>query len=183
MPTNPTREDWTDWWPDEPTDVDELLTRQELVERAQAEGIDVTAQDVANWQAKGIVPRGLPHRIGRVVEMRYPPRYVELLRSVRGMQQSGLTLAELSPFLRLQYFGPRPTTRQASVVAVPILNTDDVGHLRRGDAALAANDELAKTLLQIAHDYQEQFGGRITRVELNLIDEYGNPAKLAVDTG
>src|SRR5215218_2300035 len=51
------RETWADWWPGHETDPDQLLTRQELADRAATEGIAVSAQEISNWQRAGILPR------------------------------------------------------------------------------------------------------------------------------
>lgn len=175
--TRPKREDWTDWWPDEPTDPDQLLTRQQLVERAQAEGIDVTAQDIANWILRGHLPAGRLVRSGRALQARFPARYVDLLRATRAMQASGFKLNEVGPRLRRHY----ARQRRVSVVAVPVLGSSDTGYIRTGDAALTVDPALAEMLRGVARDHEQNYGAHIARIEIRLIDDRGHPLVMTVD--
>lgn len=221
MPTNgaekQVREDWRDWWPDEPIDHEHLLNRQELVDRAQAHGVSISEQDIANWQSTGILPRGIGQRTGRTLQMLYPPRYLDLLRDVRELQRQGTRLAVIGPLLRVRHTS-RTHTRtapQTASISVPDVMDQPRGapqvftppgaaatagagtptmhlgaksfasgraHVRRGDPVLTADDALAQTVRGIARTHEATYGGRIVEARLTLIDSFGNPVTLSVDT-
>jgi len=219
---SPVREDWRDWWPDEPTDPERLLTRQELAEHAQAHGISITEQDIANWQSTGILPRGIGQRTGRTLRMLYPPRYLDLLRGVRELQHQGARLAVIGPLLRVRHTSRNRTRTAPQTAAISVPDATDQprgapvvfrppaaavaasagtptihygtgsassksfasgrAHVRRGDPVLTANDELTRTLRDIARAHEQAYGGRIVKTRLTLIDSFGNPVTLSVDT-
>jgi hypothetical protein len=177
------RETWADWRPGDPIDPEQLLTRQELVDRARTEGIVVSAQDIANWQGDGVLPRGIRRRRGRVTETLYPHWYVDLLRDLRAQQEEGLRLADIGPRLRPQYVVRPPTATATAKAHIPlVVSVTAKASVRRGDPALTANDDLAQTLRTIARAHEDAYGGHIARVELRLIDDHGNPLTLAIDT-
>jgi hypothetical protein len=176
------RETWQDWLPaDEPEpNPDDLLTRGQLVERLQEQGADITVKDLTNWHGRGVLPRGVRHRIGSVTYVLYPPQFIAMVRRLLDLQDEGLTLREIGPQLRVEFFGKALT---ANKVSVPIRSDVSArASVRRGDHALTANDDVARLLRDIARDHEARYGGSIMRVELRLIDEFNNPLTLAVDT-
>src|SRR5438552_3505399 len=80
------RETWADWLGAEAIDPDALLTREEVLGQLQAKGIAVSRYDVRNWERKGVLPLGIPRRIGRSYHARYPPKAVVALAYIRQLQ-------------------------------------------------------------------------------------------------
>jgi hypothetical protein len=172
---------WQDLWPNETADPEHLLTRRELAERAQSGGISVTERDIANWQARGVLPHGISQRTGRTLQTLYPERYLDLLSDIREEQRKGTRLAAIGPLLWVKHAG-KPRTLHGKATITFTSSATARAHVRRGDPALTADDDLAQTLRTIAQAHEEAYGRNIVRVELRLIDDHGNPLTLAVDT-
>src|SRR5215211_8268723 len=66
--------DWRDWLPigePEPT-ADDLVTRDELLERVRESGIDFNARTFQHWEAMGALPRPLRRWHDGAVRALYP---------------------------------------------------------------------------------------------------------------
>ncbi len=84
-----TKATWADWRPGEPPQPDEVLTRDELLDRLATEGVTVSVDDLQNWQRAGVVPYGIRRWHRGATRMLYPPWMVDLLRHLRVQQQAG----------------------------------------------------------------------------------------------
>ncbi len=113
MPTNardkPKKETWLDWLPGgtpEPP-VDELLTRDDLLEGLRRDGVVVREDDLQNWQGAGIVPYGVRrrHPSSRTGRMLYPWWMGHVLRDLRVLQAEGRSLRSIAPILRQRAAG------------------------------------------------------------------------------
>jgi len=98
------QETWRDWLgPDEP-DPDELLTRDEIVQRANGWLLRgrkiITARDLRLWEQLGILPRGIRRGHKGASRNLYPGWMVALARDIREMQHQGLSLDAIRPRIR-----------------------------------------------------------------------------------
>lgn len=130
---------------------DEFLTRSQLVEQVRERGVDVDERVMVFWERRGILPK--PIRRGR--EVVYPALAVNVVVTLRELQQSGLTLDAIKPLMR----------EYALVPNAKIAVGDPLRAALRFDALrLAANRE---------HDYQLP-AGSIRSATLQFKDEAGN---------
>jgi hypothetical protein len=194
--TKPEKETWRSWWPEEPADPEHLLTLEQLVARALEEGIVVSEALIRNRQHLGLLPRGVPYRVGRALQMRYPERYLDLLRDAEALQADGWRRAEIGPRLRVLHASTTHHAGQAAVFAPPtamatatahapsIVTTINPPTATTTAAALppiVVRDDIARLLRAIARDHVATYGGHVARAEVRLIDERGNHLTLGVD--
>jgi DNA-binding transcriptional MerR regulator len=103
--TQPTtnQESWRDWLgPDEP-EPDELLTRDEVAQQANAwlrNRKPITARDLRLWEQLGILPRGVRRRHKGATRNTYPEWVAPLAKNVRDLQHQGLSLDAIRPIIR-----------------------------------------------------------------------------------
>lgn len=102
MPTN--TETWKDWLgPDEP-EPDQLFTRQEIADHANAligsMGKHVRAGDLRLWEQLGILPRGIRRGHQGAARNLYPDWTADLVQQIRLLQNQGYSLEEIKPRIR-----------------------------------------------------------------------------------
>jgi len=186
---------WRDWtWPDalEPA-LDDLLTRDDLLDRLRAEGVRASVEDLRNWQRVGAIPYGVRQRHSGATRVLYPPWMIDVVRYLRELQgHSGegrqATLAEIAPQLRLYVRGLKPPPGTA-VVNYPL--PAELEHRRPWEVLSLASppgqiaDTLARNLRTWARSYGASVGTQITRVDVSLVDERGHPMtiRLSVEPG
>lgn len=112
-PAKSTRQTWRDWAPDAP-EPDELLSRDELVERLASQGVKVSVRDLRNWQVGGVIPYGIRKWDGDAPRSMYPPWMIDLVRDLRAMQAQGVPLAEIGH--KLQTRAPALAARRDAVI-------------------------------------------------------------------
>ncbi len=96
---------WRDWLgPDDP-EPEELFTRDEIVDRANAlmgpTRKPVKASDLQHWESRGIIPRGIRRRRGDAQYALYPEWHAYLVRQIRQLQREGYSLDEIKPQIRI----------------------------------------------------------------------------------
>ncbi len=134
------------------------ISRDELIARLRDEGLSVTAFDLGNWQAAGVVPFGISRWDGRVTRTFYPPIMVDIVRSVRALQANGRKLAEIGPLLQEHFAGI--LGRDADNIDPP---------------------EFPHVLADFARNHERIFGHQIVRAEVRLIDDRGIPSAYRFD--
>ena len=193
-PPKTNKKTWRDWmWPDAPEPaLDDLLTRDELIDRARAQGIRVGAEDLRNWQQLDAIPYGVRRWRDGATRVLYPTWMVDIIRRLRQLQGSDggreATLAEIAPQLRLHVRGVVPPVGRA-VINYPLpaelenRRPREVISLASPPTAIA--DDLAHNLRTWARSYGTSVGTEITRVDVSLVDERGRPMtiRLSVDPG
>ncbi len=95
------RESWRDWLPEDAPEPEELLTRDELVERLAQMGIDASAGDLQFWEGIGVLPRAVRQWHNGAVRAVYPDWFVHLVRAVRRLQDEGYTLRQIPDRVRI----------------------------------------------------------------------------------
>jgi len=96
------REEWTAWVPTNRNSMDELITRDEIVDRVRQSGIHVTADDLRYWERQSVLPRAIRRRRGNATYALFPEWYVQLVIWIRAWQQQGMRLREIRPLLRVR---------------------------------------------------------------------------------
>ena len=165
------KETWQDWWPEETVAPEELLTRQAVVDRLRGEGVDVTVFDLTNWEKRHITPRPTRRRVGRTTQAMYHPRELDVIRTLRALQDQGLPLSQIGPELRGRF--PRRHT-----VRVPTATASEEG---LAPTIVTVSADLEAHLRAFARQHEEDIGGEIARIELRLINAYGHPYTIPVD--
>jgi DNA-binding transcriptional MerR regulator len=99
--TSTRKETWRDWLGPDGAEPDELLTRDEIAEKASAAAADtVSREDLRYWEYEGVLPKSVRQRHRGAVRAVYPDWYVHLVVLVRRLQRQGLTLDEITPRVR-----------------------------------------------------------------------------------
>jgi len=168
-------ETWQDWWPDAP-DPDspspDLITKDELLARLRAEGVEVTAFDLANWQRARVIPYGIKRWRGDGTYALYPAEFmVALVQELRSAQAQGWKLDEIAGWLRYQV-APSLATRPPGSATV-------WAEIARG---VAVPDDLRQRLVAWAHAVARRHGTPIVRARVELIDDHGRLLTGIVDT-
>ncbi len=202
--TKPKRETWRDWMPDGAPEPDELLTRDELLERLRGEGFVVSVDDLRNWQSTGTIPYGINRWRDGSVKTHYPRWMLDVVRTLRAMQSDGRKLAEIRSSLR-DIFDRRRSDPVAAAMGATGVHPDPIetamqqagvhpdpvaaamraagigGAVFATDPVIEGAGDLAPRLAEIAREHERAFGGRIVRAELRLIDEHGLPLVFRFD--
>ncbi len=128
------RETWRDWLP-AGTAAGELLTREQILERLRRWRVEATEADLRYWEYEGILPRPVRRSHEGAVRAIYPAWFVPLVRELRHLQRSGLSLSEIAPRLRihvrlmLAHDGDDPATRELRRFTGPRARTPEDIHL------------------------------------------------------
>src|SRR5687767_7574568 len=96
----PKRETWQDWWPNEPSDPEHLLTREEVLAQLGQEGFVVSEESLRHWQALGAVPYAVRQWHNGATRALYPQRMLTVLRTLRNLQADGKKMSEVREHLR-----------------------------------------------------------------------------------
>jgi len=99
-PTN--TETWRDWLPpgSDPPNPSDLYTRDQLAERIQSFGHNVSRGDLRFWEYRGILPRTVCQWHKGAVRTTYPLWMADLAIYVRSLQDKGYTLRQIPPLVR-----------------------------------------------------------------------------------
>jgi hypothetical protein len=92
---------WLDTLPEgdpEPS-LDELMTRQELVEKLRANGIPVSETDIVFWEKRGVLPRAIRRHRDGAPRALYPKRAYGAIAILRSLQRDGMSLDAITRFL------------------------------------------------------------------------------------
>jgi DNA-binding transcriptional MerR regulator len=154
-----TKETWKDWLsPDEP-EPEILLTRQEIVDRANkiiaAPPLKpVKPSDLQLWEKIGVLPRGIRRRRGDAQYALYPEWHAYMIRQVRQLQREGYSLDEIKPRIRAyarmalghgrtpvdEEIGTRPTIQSPEDITMWPVLTEELERLSRWWAHLQGVD-------------------------------------------
>jgi len=197
-PMKPRQVTWVDWSNPDAEQPTDLMTRDELVQALNREGVQVTVRDLAFWQSNGAIPYPLKRRIQGVTQGYYPPWFAELIRELRRLQEDGRKLSEIRPALhalaqnlsRQRHVSAHDQGRMTSTEHAHIQAT--TGHLSlkglsaavsSGSGTLSVSPSVFEPLATaIARAYRERYGTQITEVQIRLIDERGNPMDFSFQT-
>jgi len=161
------RETWRDWMEPDAPNPDVLLTRKELLERLQAEGVDVTPSALAYWENQRITPRGDKRWINGTPQSLYPEWMIPMLRTVRALQEDGVSLREIRETLRtISWMHPAEVSDQ------PPDDRSEHSALREEFLRMGTED-LRPLLLEYARLQERISGVRVVRIELQMIDAQG----------
>jgi len=199
----PDKVSWRRWQAEDPIDPGELITRDELIRRLEAEGVDVTDADVTYWQRRGVIPYGERQWSGRVAHVYYPGWMVDIIRELRAQQAQGERLRFLRPRLsalakeltsRHRHVGRNDVGRMTGVeraeVRAATVHPGGTAHSLaaevHGTSSASADltvaySPIAYHAMEIARIYEQGGAPRIKRAEVRLIDERGNVHSLAVE--
>ena len=185
-PAKPNKETWRDWLPPGAPEPTDLLTRAELIEQLQAEGLSVSAFDLRNWQSAGIVPYGINRwdKETQATRTFYPLVMVDIIRTLRALQTNGHKLSDIGPML-LDQFGRILGSQKAlgsghdGLPSVRHITVADAAVIRSSDAAHAsvstAPPGLKAQLVEMARNHERAFGLTITHAEVRMVDDRGRP--------
>jgi DNA-binding transcriptional MerR regulator len=79
---------------------EDFLTRPELVEKVREQGFDVDEGTLVFWEKRGILPRAIRRHRDGAPRALYPPRAIEVVITIRELQQGGMTLNLIEPMMK-----------------------------------------------------------------------------------
>ncbi len=106
-PAKVSKATWVDWVRDgapEPDD-DDLLTRDELIDRLHQSGDPVTTRELRYWEAEGALPQPVKRWHAGATRALYPSWMLDLVPRVRTLRQHGVPLPTIGRHLRKQLAG------------------------------------------------------------------------------
>jgi len=186
------RQTWRDWQHPNAPDPDPLLTRDQFLQHLDAKGIAADERNLLYWQSQDVIPYAERRRIGRVGYAYYPAWMIDIVGALRDLQAEGAKLEEIRVRLRqlartITAPGLAGTTggvggTSGSLTVTPATATARADATLTGERAVPATVSVAVTQVEfsvlaetIARTYEANSGPPITRVELRLYDERGNP--------
>ena len=130
----------------------QLITREHLLQELHDATVDVSERILLSWESKGVLPRPVRRWRDGAPRAFYPVWWGDIVREVRELRDSGVSLEQIRPRVRFLLFD-RSRIRSTYARA-------------RGAALDAA--------LQYARVHEEFSGRPVSRVELRLLDADGN---------
>jgi DNA-binding transcriptional MerR regulator len=99
----PKRETWLDLLPPGAPrpPLEELMTREELLEELQRRGVDVTETALVAWEKRGFAPRAIRSRRASTSVALYPEFAIPALVQLRTLHEQGYTLKKIAPLVRM----------------------------------------------------------------------------------
>lgn len=99
--TDAEQDTWVDPpWSDDGALPERVLTREQLVERARANGAEVTARDLIYWETEGVLPRAVKRWHDGATRALYPPWATYFVVTLRRLQRDELPLRAIAEELR-----------------------------------------------------------------------------------
>ncbi len=97
-PANP----WHDWMPEggSAPDPGDMISREELIDRLQADGITVTPRQLHYWETEGALPKPVKRSHTGAIRAVYPTWVLPLVPRVQALRQQGVPLREIGSQLR-----------------------------------------------------------------------------------
>jgi len=167
MPTDTPKKANRETWQDPPwTHPDEspqfnVLTRNQLIERVQENGFEVSTRDLIFWESEGILPRAVKQRHQGATRAVYPHWMTYYVVTLRELQRAGRSLEAIAEELRRPFH--RALSRAYGHGFDPAAG-DAVFHSGRlGVAVLAEMRELSR-----------RTGRELVRAEIRFFDRSGN---------
>ncbi len=145
------RRDWRDWLlPGTP--MPDQITRDQLLEELQGEGIDIGERRLMYWVTQGVLPRPWRRWHEGAPRAFYPTWMIDVISELHTFQDAGLSLEKIKPKVQRTIFSK-------SSIPDP--------YARPQETARAAIAEYVRT--------HERFTGkRVSAVEVQMLDENGN---------
>jgi DNA-binding transcriptional MerR regulator len=176
-------ETWRDWQPEGTPDPDELLTRDEFIERARNLHLDIEARDILFWQQRGVLPYGVKKHLDGVNRVVYPRWMLMTISLLRALQSFGFPLSEITARLK--------TTATQAVQTAKDLDRQDAQqptwtplHYRNRDGFLkesaqwlaeeALVDSIGADIAELAQRYAVATGKRVDRIQLSFHQKRGD---------
>ncbi len=171
-------ETWIDWHPKDIPMPTSLLTRDELLERLKAWGVEVETGDLRFWEYTGILPRPVRRRIEGATRAYYPPWMMSMVRLLRELQAGGYPLRDIGPRLRAfaseaaefkSFFEQQAAQGKAVdehyALAIPV------------EIAIEKElrDDYRPSLLTLARFHERLTGQSVKRIEIRLLGEDDPP--------
>ncbi|MDP9357099.1 MAG: MerR family transcriptional regulator [Chloroflexota bacterium] len=110
-PTRPpkeiNKETWVDWVKDGAPDPspEDLITRDELIDRLREAGIPITTRELRYWETEGALPRPVKRSHTGAIRAVYPTWVLRLIPRLRTLRHQGVPLPEIAAHLRLMLRG------------------------------------------------------------------------------
>lgn len=178
----PLRQTWRDW---QRNDVPEpsLITRDELLSRLDAEGIQVSVDNLQNWQEDGVTPYGTRQWHGGATRLMYPSWMVGVVRMLRHLQGQGETLDKIAPRVRVQARDFQKTIDQVTTDGGRITahETASIKIIPASASIAGIPHDIVERLQQWAQEHEETFGVRLARIDVSLVDEHERPLTFPID--
>ena len=101
----PKRETWLDWIAPVPyaeamLRAQPMLKTDELLASLKSQSIEATRRDISFWQRQGVIPYPTKERRDGAVWAMYPHWMMQVIESLRKMQEHGLSLDQITVMLR-----------------------------------------------------------------------------------
>lgn len=93
--TKPKHPTWRDWMPDGAPEP-EVLSRDELLEALEANGVNLTASGLNYYRQKGVIPRPVHQRYQGKTQAVYPAWMIQAIVHAKKLQAMGKTLEEIT---------------------------------------------------------------------------------------
>ncbi len=99
----PKRETWLDLLPEGAArpSLEELMTREEVLEELQRRGVDVTETALVAWEKRGFAPRAIRSRRDNRSVALYPAYAINAIAHLRTLHEQGYTLKQIAPLVRM----------------------------------------------------------------------------------
>jgi len=167
---------WRDWLPKGAPAPDDLLTREEVLDRLRSWGVEATAADLRYWEYEGILPRAVRRQHAGAVRAVYPAWFPHMVRRLRDLQAEGATLNEIAPQLRIharltlayEQSGTSTRARDAAVRVPPWAQQPE-------DIQLGF--DLAAALEKLADAHAKFRGVPVARIEVHVVGTDGRATK------
>lgn len=96
----PETKTWQDWYPAGKLEIFDLLSRDEMLEAANAAGCSATVSNLNFWFRTGVLPKPVRRRHSGRIRPTFPEWYPRLVCYLRQLQEEGLTSGEIRQRLR-----------------------------------------------------------------------------------
>jgi len=95
---------WRDWLPPGASPDPPTITRDQLLERLKARGIDLPERTLRSWEHAGVLPRAVVRRLGTTPHAFYPAGYEDIVENMHHWRNAPRNqrrpLRELGPAAR-----------------------------------------------------------------------------------
>ena len=97
----PETETWQDWCPAGKLEIFDLLSRDEMLEEANAAGCSATVSNLNFWFRTGVLPKPVRRRHAGRVRATFPQWYPQLICRLRQLQGLGVESKDIAQRLRV----------------------------------------------------------------------------------
>ena len=167
---------WRDWLPKGAPEPDDLLTREEVLDRLRSWSVEATVNDLRYWEYEGILPRAVKRQHDGAVRAVYPEWFPHLVRHLRDLQAEGLTLNQITPRLRTH---ARLTLaiEQASMSTLARDRAVRIPPWAKQPEDIQLGFDVAAALEKVADAHAKFRGVPVARIEVHVIGTDGRATK------